>query len=103
MPVLTSLGLSSVRGAEVSWCHQLGDISVYACCYKFAQKIHFLGESHVNPMEFNVTVHPPSRWIEKDRGPDNLFDGDVLEFDHSIFEGADKPNRFPTTESTPQK
>ena len=55
-------------------------------------------------MEFNVTVeYPPDKFIEKDRGPDNLFDGDVLEFDHSIFEGADKPNRFPTTESTPQK
>ena len=38
-------------------------------------------------MEFNVTVeYPPV--IIKYKGPENLFDGDALEFDHSIYQGS---------------
>ena len=42
--------------------------------------------------------YPPV--IKQDRGPENMFDGDVLEFDHSMFRA--KPG-FSGTESTPQR
>ena len=60
-----------------------------ADCPKFALRYicTFKGEEHVNPMEFNVTVeYPPV--ILKYKGPENLFDGDALEFDHSIYQGS---------------
>ena len=54
-------------------------------------------------MEFNVTVeYPGGPGGPVGRGPDNLFDGDVLEFDHSIFKGANRINH-PTSDSTPQR
>ena len=36
------------------------------------------------------------------KGPENLFDGDVLEFDHSIFKASNK-HVYDGTVSTPQR
>ena len=55
----------------------------------------------MNPLEFGVTVkYPPVLEDQGKHGPHNLFDGDVLEFDHTIFMA--KSNHL-TTESNPQK
>ena len=54
----------------------------------------------MNPLEFGVTVYPTVLEDQGKHGPHNLFDGDVLEFDHTIFMA--KSNHL-TTESNPQK
>ena len=59
-----------------------------------------VGESHVNPLEFGVTVEYPTQLTyQNTKGPANLFDGDVMEFDHTYFSGQ---SNQPTSESTPQ-
>ena len=66
-------------------------------------KFNFQGEVHANPMEFNVTVeYPPELQLQDTYGTENLFDGDVLEFDHSIFKAINDNALHPTTEATPQ-
>ena len=60
----------------------------------------FLGESHINPLEFGVTVVYPTQLDNQDRkGPENLFDGDVMEFDTTYFTASSSQ---PTSTSTPQ-
>ena len=54
-------------------------------------------------MEFNVTVeYPPELQLQDTYGTENLFDGDVLEFDSSIFKAINDNALHPTTEATPQ-
>ena len=55
----------------------------------------------MNSLEFGVTVaYPPVLEDQTKHGPHNLFDGDVLEFDHTVFMAK---SNYPTTESNPQK
>ena len=62
---------------------------------------YFEGESHVNHLEFEVTVKYPTQLDNQARnGPENLFDGDVMEFDTTYFDAFSSSQ--PTTTSTPQ-